>query len=64
MKDILDSIIINGVRYDVKNAKSENPCEECDLRDICGVNNNLHLVCDAMTRYYEVFKKSNKQFEL
>ena len=64
MKDILDSIIINGVRYDVKNAKGVVTCSECDLRDMCGVDNKFPFVCDEMTRHYEIFKKSNKQFEL
>lgn len=65
MKDIeFNSIIINEVRYDIKNSKHINPCESCDLRNVCGVNNNLPLICSEMTRHYEVFEKSKKQFEL
>ena len=57
------SIIINGVRYDAVETKTEFACEECDLRKICeqAPYCTICLVFDIGEN--KCFKKSDKKFE-
>ena len=57
------SIIINGVRYDEVERKTEFFCEECDLRHLCEKVQymSLCLILDIEENRY--FKKSDKKFE-
>lgn len=57
------SIIINGVRYDAVETKTELACEECDLLDLCEKAQYTCLchICDIKEN--QCFKKSDKRFE-
>ena len=57
------SIIINGVRYDAVDAKTEFTCEECDLRDLCGTLQYTCLCHVFDITKNQCFKKSDKKFE-
>ena len=57
------SIIINGVRYDAVDAKTEFTCEECDLRDLCGTLQYTCLCHVFDITKNQCFKKSDKNFE-
>jgi hypothetical protein len=57
------SIIINGVRYDAVDAKTEYSCEECDLRHLCEKAQHMCLCLVLDIEVNRVFKKSNKKFE-
>ena len=57
------SIIINGVRYDAVDAKTEFTCEECDLRDLCGILQYTCLCHVFDITKNQCFKKSDKKFE-
>jgi hypothetical protein len=57
------SIIINGVRYDAVETKTEFTCEECELRDLC---QQVQYTC--LCHIFDItvnqgFKKSDKKFE-
>lgn len=58
----LNSIIINGVRYDVVNDICLKNCDSCDLVEVCQWFDLPEKCCDVIG--YKKFKKSNKQFEL
>ena len=60
----LNSVIINGVRYDVVDVwyPREKGCEDCDIIEVCqwfDLSEKCHDVIG-----FNKFKKSNKQFEL
>ena len=57
------SIIINGVRYDAVDAKTEFTCEECDLRKICEQAPYCNICIAFDIRDNKCFKKTNKKFE-
>ena len=39
-----NAIIINGIIYELVHTISVDPCETCDLRDIC-INNSAYCLC-------------------
>ena len=57
------SIIINGVRYDAVDAKTEYSCEECDLRHLCEKAQYMSLCLILDVKENKCFKKSDKKFE-
>lgn len=57
------SIIINGVRYDAVEAKTEFTCEECDLRHLCEKEQYMCLCVILNIEENKYFKKSDKEFE-
>lgn len=57
------SIIINGVRYDAVDAKTEFSCEECDLLHLCEKAQYMCLCLILDVKENECFKKSDKKFE-
>ena len=57
------SIIINGVRYDAVDAKTEYSCEECDLRHLCEKTQYMSLCLILDIEENKCFKKSDKKFE-
>lgn len=56
-------IIINGVRYDVVDAKTEFTCDECDLRHLCEKTQYMSLCLILDIEENRHFKKSDKIFE-
>ena len=57
------SIIINGVRYDTVEAKTEFICEECDLLEICEEAPYCSICLVLNIKDNKCFKKLNKKFE-
>lgn len=57
------SIIINRVRYDAVDAKTEHICEECDLLHLCEKEQNMCLCVILDIEGNKHFKKSDKKFE-
>lgn len=57
------SIIINGVRYDAVEIKTEFFCEECDLRHLCEKTQYMSLCLILDIEENKHFKKSDKKFE-
>jgi hypothetical protein len=57
------SIIINGVRYDAMDAKTEFTCEECDLLHLCEKVQYTCLCHIFDITEKQCFKKSDKKFE-
>lgn len=63
MKGTLDSIIINGVRYDAeKPTWAIECCKECDFHEMCD-DTIFSKWCQEIIGN-NILKKSNKQFEL
>lgn len=60
----LNSIIINGVRYDVVDVRypREKGCDDCDIVGVCQWFDLGEKCGDVIG--YKKFKKSDKQFEL
>ena len=56
MKNIIDAIIINGVKYNRVEAKTEYTCDECDLEKICSNNSDLGCICDYASESGYVWK--------
>lgn len=57
------SIVINGVRYDAVDAKTEFTCDECDLRHLCEKTQYMSLCLILDIEENKCFKKSDKNFE-
>ena len=57
------SLIINGVRYDALDAKTEFTCEECNLRHLCEKTQFMCLCLILDVEENKCFKKSDKKFE-
>lgn len=51
------SVIINGVRYDAVETKDPKCCPECELP-------NRYCGCHVALNKNQVFKKSDKKFEV
>ena len=70
MKGIkIDSIVINGVRYDAVEEQCKCACDVCDLRNVCAsiemfLCRTLTGCCNRMLGDNKCFRKSEKQFEL
>lgn len=58
----LNSVIINGVRYDVVDGSLPKNCDGCDIVEVCQWFDLPEKCCDVIG--YKKFKKSDKQFEL
>ena len=60
----LNSVIINGVRYDVVDVwyPREKGCDDCDIVKVCQWFDLPEKCGDVIG--YNKFKKSDKQFEL
>ena len=59
------SIIIDGVRYDTEVAALHNECAECDLKELCEIDNMdgiVSLCYDFLASGY-CFKKSDKKLK-
>lgn len=53
----IEAIIVDGVRYDKVQAKTEFVCEECELRELCeDVNKDFVFVCKGCAKYGECWK--------
>ena len=57
------SIIINGVRYDAVDAKTEFACEECNLLHLCEKTPFVCLCPILNIEENKCFKKSDKKCE-
>ena len=55
------SIIINGVRYDAVEYDGNNPCRDCDFKNLC-IETDLN--CEELIGSLRIFKKSDKKFEV
>ena len=44
----IEAIIVDGVRYDRVTAKTEFVCEECELREVCEVDNDYAVFCGSL----------------
>ena len=55
----IESIIVDGVRYDKVKAKTEFVCEECELREECGCHPSFGLAakCYASARAADCWKR-------
>ena len=56
-KNIIDSIIINGIIYN--RVEATNPyfsCDECDLEEICSNDSNISLVCEYASESNYIWK--------
>ena len=62
------SIIINGVRYDAVECKSDvyNVCKECDLVEFCDNIPYILTLCQVFDIREDTicFKKSDKKFDV
>ena len=53
----IETIIVDGVRYDRVQAKSEFVCEECELRDKCQVYPVVALQCRSLAKDCECWER-------
>lgn len=44
----IETIIVDGVRYDRVQAKSEFVCEECELREVCEEDKDYAVFCGVL----------------
>lgn len=58
----LNSVIVNGVRYDAVDSTLPKNCDGCDIVGVCQWFDLAEKCRDVIG--YKKFKKSNKQFEL
>ena len=58
-KGNIEAIIVDGVRYDRVQAKTEFVCEECELREVCESQPYFGLAsnCDAIASNNECWKR-------
>lgn len=58
----IEAIIVDGVRYDKVNAKTQFVCEECELRDECESHPYFGLAssCDAIASHNECWKRKEE----
>ena len=47
----IEAIIVDGVRYDKVQAKTEYVCEECELREVCEEDKEFTDKCIAINEY-------------
>lgn len=61
MKNIIDAIIINGVKYNrVEATISFQDCDECDLEKICSINLDFGCMCAYASECGYVWKTDKK----
>lgn len=53
----IEAIIVDGVRYDRVQAKTEFVCEECELREVCEESDSLAAECKCITEHYQCWKR-------
>lgn len=63
MKNIIDAIVINGVKYDRVKAKTRYTCDKCDLEKICSKDSDLSSVCVYASEIGYMWKVNNKQIK-
>ena len=44
----IEAIIVDGVRYDRVQAKTEFVCEECELREVCEEDKDYAVMCGVL----------------
>ena len=44
----IEGIIVDGVRYDKVEAKTEFVCEECELREMCEEDKDYAVMCGVL----------------
>ena len=53
----IEAIIVDGVRYDKVNAKTEFVCEECELREVCKEEKGFGDICWRLSQLDECWKR-------